>query len=245
MLEVIDYWAFRLYYEFRTRAGWWSGLGETARNSAEGISSRFLDAFTGHKATAPVPLKFTSFIWPRLDSNVLPTKYTAGSLWKMSVFIPNPPEPHSLPPTGPVPCAGPTSGWNQEVGRLPCHSVLCNHQASCLPCSQSPGERAEAPHGCSWHCGPKLQTRTKDCCKHRYTRMHPTGYCCCLLAQLCPTLWDPMECSLPASSMEFSRQEFLSGLPFPSPGEVPDPGIESTSLKSPELAGGFFIKAPP
>ena len=80
MLEVINYWAFRLHYEFRTRAGWWSGLGETVRNSGEGVNSRFLDIFMGHKATAPVPLKFTSFIWPLLDSNVLPTKYTASSL---------------------------------------------------------------------------------------------------------------------------------------------------------------------
>ena len=41
-------------------------------------------------------------------------------------------------------------------------------------------------------------------------------------------------------SMEFSRQEYWSGLPFPSPGGLPDPGIEPTSLKSPALASGFF-----
>ena len=44
--------------------------------------------------------------------------------------------------------------------------------------------------------------------------------------------------------MGFSRQEYWSGLPFPSPGDLPDPGIEHASLKSPALAGGFF-KAPP
>ena len=33
-------------------------------------------------------------------------------------------------------------------------------------------------------------------------------------------------------SMEFSRQEYQSGLPFPSPGDLPDPGIEP---RSPEL----------
>ena len=38
------------------------------------------------------------------------------------------------------------------------------------------------------------------------------------VAQSCPTLCDPMDCSLPASlSMEFSKQEYWSGLPFPSP----------------------------
>ena len=43
-------------------------------------------------------------------------------------------------------------------------------------------------------------------------------------------------------SMGFSRQEHWSGLPFPSPGDLPNPGIgmEPTSLKSPALAGGFF-----
>ena len=35
-----------------------------------------------------------------------------------------------------------------------------------------------------------------------------------------------------AKSMEFSRQEHWSGLPFPTPGDLPDPGIEPTSLTS-------------
>ena len=38
--------------------------------------------------------------------------------------------------------------------------------------------------------------------------------------------------------MEFSRQEYWSGLPFPSLGDLPDPGIKPTS---PSLAGKFFI----
>ena len=41
-------------------------------------------------------------------------------------------------------------------------------------------------------------------------------------------------------SMGFSRQEYWSGLPFPSPGDLPDPGTEPVSLTSPSLAGGFF-----
>ena len=40
--------------------------------------------------------------------------------------------------------------------------------------------------------------------------------------------------------MGFPKQEYWSGLPCPSPGDLPDPGIESTSLMSPELAGGFL-----
>ena len=41
-------------------------------------------------------------------------------------------------------------------------------------------------------------------------------------------------------SMEFSRQEYWSGLPFPSLGDLPNPGIEPTSLMSPALPGDFF-----
>ena len=40
--------------------------------------------------------------------------------------------------------------------------------------------------------------------------------------------------------MGFSRQEYWSGVPFPSPGNLPYPGIEPVSLMSPALAGGFF-----
>ena len=43
-------------------------------------------------------------------------------------------------------------------------------------------------------------------------------------------------------SMEFSKQEYWSELPFPTPGDLPDPGIEPKSLV---LAGGFFITVPP
>ena len=67
--------------------------------------------------------------------------------------------------------------------------------------------------------------------------------CVCVLThfsrvQLCATLWTVAhQASL---SMEFSRQEYWSGLPFPPPGYLPDPGIEPVSLKSPVLPGGFF-----
>ena len=48
-----------------------------------------------------------------------------------------------------------------------------------------------------------------------------------LVALSCPTLCDPMNCSPSnSSSMDFSEQECWSGLPFPSPGALPDPGIE-------------------
>ena len=46
-------------------------------------------------------------------------------------------------------------------------------------------------------------------------------------------------------SMELSRQEFWSGLPFPSPEDLPNPGTEPKSPVSPALGGRFFSTAPP
>ena len=45
-------------------------------------------------------------------------------------------------------------------------------------------------------------------------------------------------------SMGLSRQEYWSGLSFPSPGDLPNPGIKPESFTSPALAGGFFTTAP-
>ena len=41
-------------------------------------------------------------------------------------------------------------------------------------------------------------------------------------------------------SMDFSRHEYWSGMPFPTPGDLPNPGTEPLSITSPSLAGGFF-----
>ena len=46
-------------------------------------------------------------------------------------------------------------------------------------------------------------------------------------------------------SMGVSRQEYWSGLPFPSPGDLPNSGIELTSPMAPALAGRFFTTEPP
>ena len=48
------------------------------------------------------------------------------------------------------------------------------------------------------------------------------------IAQSCPTLCHPMDCS-PPPSMGFSRKEYWSGLPFPSLGDLPNPGIKPRS----------------
>ena len=64
-----------------------------------------------------------------------------------------------------------------------------------------------------------------------------------LVPQSCPTLWDPMDCSHQAPlSMGFPRQEYWSGLRFPPPRDLLNPGVEPPS---PALAGGFFTTEPP
>ena len=62
-----------------------------------------------------------------------------------------------------------------------------------------------------------------------------------VVTKSCPTLVTPwtVACQAPLS-MGFSRQEYRSGLPFPSPGDLPHPGIEPVSLMPPEFSGEYF-----
>ena len=62
-----------------------------------------------------------------------------------------------------------------------------------------------------------------------------------LVAQSCLTLCDPVDCQVPLST-EFSRQEYWSGLPFPSPRDLPDLGIEP---RPPALQSDSFLSEPP
>ena len=63
----------------------------------------------------------------------------------------------------------------------------------------------------------------------------------CSVTQSCLTLCDPWTIAHQVPlTLGFSRKEYWSGLPFPSPGDLPDPGIELASLATPPLAGGFF-----
>ena len=66
---------------------------------------------------------------------------------------------------------------------------------------------------------------------------------CCLITKSCPTLFaSPWTVPCRALCKGFPRQEYWSGLLFPSPGALPDPGMEPAS---PALAGGFFTPEPP
>ena len=68
--------------------------------------------------------------------------------------------------------------------------------------------------------------------------MHAQSYLTLFLASWPATHQIPL-------SMEFSRQEYWSGLSFPSPGDLPDPGMEPTTPMSRSLAGEFFTTASP
>ena len=106
--------------------------------------------------------------------------------------------------------------------------------------------------------GPKLKKRKRKLSQNKlvYCRWRWGGglgfsiFCCglkmdcfCLVVKSCPTLCNPMDCSPPGSSVHgISQGKYWSGLPFPPPRSLPDPGIEPTSLA---LASGFFTTEPP
>ena len=94
-----------------------------------------------------------------------------------------------------------------------------------------------------------------DCIVHRVTKSwtrlsdfhflncywDATDFIIVLVVQSCLTIGDPMDCSLPDSlSIEFSRQEYWSGLPFPPLGDL-DSGIE---LGSPALWADSLLSEP-
>ena len=84
----------------------------------------------------------------------------------------------------------------------------------------------------------ELYKKKKDLYTHRYTHT----YVCAKSLQSCPTLLDPMSCSLPSSSVHGILQaRILEWVAMPPPGVLPDAGIKPTSLMLPPRAGRFFI----
>ena len=81
-------------------------------------------------------------------------------------------------------------------------------------------------------CGPSTQWNLCVC-----VRAHTCAQSCLTVIPWTVALQAPL-------FMKFSRQEYWNGLPFPTPRDLPDPGIEPASLVSPALAGGFFTTAP-
>ena len=102
--------------------------------------------------------------------------------------------------------------------------IQCKFKLPCGTCGCHIGQRRS-----NWSC-PGILCSVKHVCV------------CAKLLWLCLTVYDPVNCSRQAPlSMRFPRQEYWSGLPFPLPGDLPNPGIQPGSLA---LAGGFFATEP-
>ena len=65
--------------------------------------------------------------------------------------------------------------------------------------------------------------------------------CVCVAVCVQMTLCDPMDYSLPGSSVPGISQARTLGVPFSTLGDLPDPGIKPRSLTSAALAGRFFL----
>ena len=82
---------------------------------------------------------------------------------------------------------------------------------------------------------------------HIYTFMFISCMCMCVFSHSVgsdsATLWT-VACQA-TLSLESSRQEYWSGLPFPTPGDLSEPGFKPGSPVSPALAGAFFTSEPP
>ena len=103
------------------------------------------------------------------------------------------------------------------------------------------------------HCHPDPMVCSRDnswhCAFCKFWQMYNDYiyHCCCTLLLSCVWLFvTQWTIAHPAPlSLEFSRQEYWSGLPCPPPGNLPNPGMEPRSPVSPALAGAFFTAEPP
>ena len=124
--------------------------------------------------------------------------------------------------------------WTEEPGGLQVHGVKKSWTLlSDLVCTHT-------------HTLNRLLTKEDMQRADKYMKICSTSYVIVLSrfhhVRLFATPWT-IEHQAPLS-MGFPRQEYWSGLPLPSPGDLPDPGIEPMSLASPALAGGFFTTSP-
>ena len=101
-----------------------------------------------------------------------------------------------------------------------------------------------------WLQDPPLDSKTRGCSSPLYQMMEYLYVICAYFPmhaqslQLSPTLCD-FVAHHASRSMGFSRQDCWSGLPYPPPGDLPNPGLEPASPVSPALASEFFTTEPP
>ena len=94
-----------------------------------------------------------------------------------------------------------------------------------------PPDRDESPH---WSIPP-----------HHHFLCVCVYVCVCALSRVCLFMTPWTIAHQAPLSLGLSREEYWSGLPFPSSEDFPNPGIKHRSLVSPEMAGRFFTTEPP
>ena len=65
------------------------------------------------------------------------------------------------------------------------------------------------------------------------------------MGNTCKPMAVSFQCMTKSPTIKKKKKEYWSGLQFPTPGDLPDPGIEPASLASPARAGGFFATVLP
>jgi len=151
-----------------------------------------------------------------------------------------------------------------EVIRFPSFYACHTRKLLTAPCNSNTVLSSSCSNLKSWHPPSALTSNMffSPCWPPQQTALRPSSYSSLkpgiiqmvslaptpcnvkvLAAQSCPTLCDPIDLGHQAPLfMEFSRQEFWNGLPFPSPGDFPDPRIEPVS---PLLQADFFPSEAP
>ena len=139
----------------------------------------------------------------------------------------------------PPPLRNMVSEKNARSSSTPTHARSDFSSSSCSHC-----EWCLSPAPCAAKLGWQILVFIILCSSPFLVSTIPlVCYVVCLLAKSCLPLCDPMDVAHQAPlSVELSRQEYWSGLPFSSPGDLPDPEIKSGS---PALAGEFFTTEPP
>ena len=135
--------------------------------------------------------------------------------------------------------------WVQSLGQEdPLEKDMTTHSSTLawkIPWAEKPGRLQSMGLQRVGHNWVTSLSFTLDICPGVWLPDHCC--CCCLVAKLCPTVVIPWTVAHQAPlSMGFSRQEYWSGLPCPSRGDLPDPGMEPVSSA---LPGGFFTAKPP
>ena len=143
------------------------------------------------------------------------------------------PLPGSLAAFSVVRCHPPISGIPSPLFSAGESSITLNHEHS--PLWAGPFREAPAilllPPPLTHRCIQRA---------HPHTPRH--WVCCIKVISVVSDLCDPMNYSLPGSSvLGILQARIWSGLPCPSPGDLPESGIQSVSLMSPSLEGRFFM----